>query len=120
MNYASIEGTSHVIHPIGRTYLTYKWIGERHWPVRLDCTVSIDQIPWKLKLVRDDMFYLEYIREDAYFPYGWLLVIRYKAQDIYWHWFNRFMATLNIWGLAYTPTGCVPSWRDIGKCMPHV
>lgn len=117
MNLAKIEVTHTVIHPTGRFYRTYKWIGKRDWPILIDCMVDLEDLPFKLHLIepRYDIGGGLYIRKDAFLPFGWAIVIKYKARDAYWIFFNKFMATLNIWELAYTPHGAVPSWKDIGK-----
>lgn len=118
MEYATIEISQHVIEPTGQRYRTYKWIGEKYLPVRIDWSFwNFGEIPFKLKKIDED--YLlgisTYIREDAYLPFGWAFEAKIKLRNI-WLWFYyRFIATLNVWGLAKTPHGCIPSWHDIGR-----
>lgn len=120
MDYATIEATRHEIHPTGITHTTYKWIGGKHLPVILDCNERVEDLPWKLVPVHNhtDLYYygkVTYIRKDAYIPYGILFNAKQKIKEVVGLVFYRFIATLNVWNLAYTPQGSVPSWRDIGK-----
>lgn len=112
---AQIQATQHEIHPTGERYTTFEWIGERHWPIYISMDIDISKLPFELvKIgVADNLFDYKYMRKDAYFPYGWIVVIKEKAYRLYMYFFYRIMATLNIWNLAYTPHGQVPSWRDI-------
>ena len=118
--YASIESQYHELQPFGH-YYTYKWIGKRSQPALIDRAYleskdSVD-IPWKFILIeyRFNSGHWLVIRRDALFPFGFLVIARMKIQKA-WLWFKyRIIITANVWGLAYTRQGNIPSWRDFRK-----
>ena len=118
MNFASIEVTSTILEPTHIRHLSYKWVGKKYWILEAD-PVTIHKLPFKLVEIKSNTSLYQnsnyYVRADAYLPYGLILRVGYQLQRV-WSWlFVRVIATLNIWGIAYTPIGNIPSWSDIGR-----
>lgn len=113
--YAEIHAHVETIRPMGRRVVTYEWVGSHKLPVRISGSLPIDDLPFHLIRIDYDYLndYVVYVRKDSYFPFGFVLHARVKIKNYLWVIFNRFMITLNVWNLAYTPNGFVPSWRDI-------
>jgi len=98
MKYAQIEVTQHVIEPTGNKYRTYKWIGAKHLPVRIygEFHLLLDELPFKLKKSHiEDFMYEVYFREDAYFPFGWMIDARIKLYNA-WMWFFSRLAQMQM------------------------
>lgn len=112
MNNADIEVTRHNINPTNGVYYTYKWIGSKYSPVEISDEIDISVLPWKLKLI--DRF--PHKRSALYMRKEFLIfTFPYEIKKIFMFIYYRVISTLMVWGLAYTPEGCVPSWKDIGK-----
>lgn len=80
----------------------------------------IEQLPWKLRrlpiLDWYDNFNPVFVRSD-----GWLLPLallndfRIRLLKLRTWFVVRLIMTAMVWGLAYIPSGDIPSWRHIGK-----
>jgi len=98
----------------GRFEVTYEWSGNLRKPVFVGFNES-KLVPFPLRKVEDcphmDGGY--YIRTDVSF--WWITEARIKAADLFSLIYHRIILTANVWGLAHTPMGNVPSWRDLLK-----
>jgi len=120
-SFAYIECQYHELEPFGHHYYTYKWIGKKNQPILLGIELleskDTQDIPWKFLLIEHRIESGQWlaIRRDAILPFGWLFVVKVKCHK-YWSWFKyRLIITANVWGLAHTRQGNVPSWKDFRR-----
>ena len=108
--------------PRGKIYREYEWEGDRHKPAIIHYWYYhlIKEFPWKVRVISSDSFFDEYrlvFRTDvtrgklAYYYYKINRMVASIIKPIYY----RTILTLEVWGLAYTLPGTIPSWHDIGK-----
>ena len=115
-NYADILVHQHIIEPTNSVYRTYEWQGENHWPVFVSDNIR-NELPWSFIDVERNLASSASlcIRKDALLPFGYAVIVKIKFVDVLRFIYYRTIATLMVWELAYIPSGCIPSWRHIGK-----
>ena len=117
---AMIEITRHEL-PLGRHYLTYKWIGKPWQPVwitELFVDQQLSDFPWKL--IEVDRDYSKraglYVRADGFWVVTrWMTSLKIGIQKLLGLTYYRLIITAMVWALAYVPQGDIPSWRHLGK-----
>lgn len=117
-NLAQIKVSHHEICR-GRYYETYEWLGKKTDQIFIhgEDNYNLKNLPWKFVEIKTDIWKngIYYMRKDAMLPIGWLIWLFVRLSN-FWNGFSaKMIMTLNVWGLAYTDVGCIPSWKDIGK-----
>jgi len=107
--------------PRGRFYYEYEWEGNKSGLVRINweflCRHPFRSLPWKFMIVEENPGYYICIRHDVFsgrvkgLYYRFFNFLKRKFRVIYY----RIILTLEVWGLAYSEDGGIPSWRDIGR-----
>jgi len=124
--FTTIEYTKEEL-PFGTVRYSYKWVGSPFQPVAISKVLKpefIDNLPWPLVRVDvDDSRPWDvdyYLRIDGFLrPWSWLVRFRYWIKRLLEPIYYRLILTAMVWGLAYTPPGTVPGWRDLGKKNPY-
>lgn len=121
---AQIQCTVQYLPYFETAHTTYKWVGERTWPVRFSPYMEryIPEMPWPLVKVpfsEDFQFgMVSYVRGDIpglAFAYGFRNWIKIHG----WWLKSRIIATFAVWGIGWIEMGAVPRWSDILRKNPN-
>jgi hypothetical protein len=112
-----------VVDPLGHYIDTYKWEGSRNWPVIVsDRLVGFrddvfDKLPWKFIKIEYQPEHMGWlcIRKDVLFPFGWLVIVKDKTNNILFDIKCRVIYTFQIWGIGYTPNYETPVWSNLWR-----